>query len=121
MKRQLAALAFLLAIGSAAGPAAAQDMGVEYGPHHVPMYTTWQPQWDAFRFDHRHVILGTVAGFAPFRLQVARRDGVVQQIDLKNGTVILPTGATPASTQRVAVIGYYSHGTFIANRVLLRN
>ena len=42
-------------------------------------------------------------------------------IDLKNGTVILPTGATPTSTQHVAVIGYYSHGTFIANRVLLRN
>jgi hypothetical protein len=41
-------------------------------------------------------------------------------IDLKNGTVILPTGATPAPSQRVAIVGYYSHGTFIANRVLLR-
>lgn len=122
MKIQLAALTFLLAIGSvAAGPASAQDMAVPYGPHGVPLYETWQPQWDAFRFDRHHVILGTVARFAPFRLEVARRDGVVQQIDLKHGTVILPTGATPASTQRVAVIGYYSRGTFIANRVLLRN
>jgi len=122
MKIQLTALAMLLALGSAAAvPAAAQDMGMEYGPHHVPLYQTWQPGWDAYRFDHRHVILGTVASFAPFRLRVARRDGVTQQIDLKNGTVILPTGATPTSSQRVAVIGYYSHGTFIANRVLLRN
>jgi hypothetical protein len=50
---------------------------------------------------------------------VARRDGVVQLIDLKDGTVILPTGATPGTNERVAVIGYYSKGTFIANRVIL--
>ncbi len=122
MKSILAALAFMLVASSAAiAPAAADEVVIEYGPHHVPMYQTWQPDWDAYRFDRHHVILGTVANFAPFRLQVARRDGVVQQIDLKHGTVILPTGATPTATQRVAVIGYYSHGTFIANRVLLRN
>jgi hypothetical protein len=120
MKIRLAALALLLAVSSAAAiPASAQV--VERGPHHVPMYRSWQPGWDAGRFDRHHVILGTVAGFAPYRLSVARRDGVVQQIDLKHGTVILPTGATPTATQRVAVVGYYSHGTFIANRVLLHN
>jgi hypothetical protein len=121
MKYVLGALALLLAIGSSAvQPVSAQEV-IEYGPHRVPLYVRWQPGWDAYRFDHRHVILGTVASFAPYRLQVARRDGVVQQIDLKNGTVILPTGATPTATQRVAVVGYYSKGTFIANRVLLRN
>jgi hypothetical protein len=121
MKTRLSALALLLALSAAAAlPASAQEV-VQYGPHHVPLYHTWQPTWDANRFDHRHVILGRVARFAPYRLQVARRDGVVQHIDLKNGTVILPTGATPTATQRVAVIGYYSHGTFIANRVLLHN
>jgi hypothetical protein len=101
-------------------PAGAQEI-IQYGPHHVPLYRSWQPGWDANRFDRHHVILGTVASFAPYRLQLARRDGVDQEIDLKNGTVILPTGATPMSTQRVAVIGYYSRGTFIANRVLLHN
>ncbi len=122
MKIRFSALALLLALCSAAVlPASAQEYLVEYGPHHVPLYRTWQPGWDSDHFDRHHVILGTVASFAPYRLQVARRDGVVQQIDLKNGTVILPTGATPTSTQRVAVIGYYSRGTFIANRVLLRN
>jgi hypothetical protein len=121
MKIRLGALALLLAFSSLAVlPAAAQEV-IEYGPHGVPLYATWQPAWDTYKFDRRHVILGTVATFAPYRLEVARRDGVVQQIDLKNGTVILPTGATPTSTQHVAVIGYYSHGTFIANRVLLRN
>jgi hypothetical protein len=120
MKIQLSALAFLIAIASSAAVPASADE-VFYGPHHVPQYRSWQPGWDRGRFDHRHVILGRVAHFAPYRLDIARRDGVVQQIDLKNGTVILPTGATPSATQHVAVIGYYSRGTFIANRVLLRN
>jgi hypothetical protein len=39
----------------------------------------------------------------------------------QQGHLILPTSATPTATQRVAVIGYYSKGTFIANRVLLPN
>lgn len=121
MKTSLRACAFLVAISAAAVlPVSAQEV-IEYGPHHVPLYATWQAQWDLEHFDRHHVILGTVASFAPFRLEVARRDGVVQQIDLKHGTVILPTGATPTATQRVAIVGYYSKGTFIANRVLLRN
>jgi len=120
MNIRIGALALLVAMSSAAAlPALAQD--VEFGPHHVPLYRSWQPGWDAGRFDRRHVILGTVVRFAPYRLSIARRDGVVQQIDLKNGTVILPTGATPTATQRVAVVGYYSRGTFIANRVMLHN
>jgi hypothetical protein len=84
-------------------------------------YDRWQPAWDNYQYDRRHVILGTVASFEPFRLQVARHDGVVQTIDLKNGTIILPTGETPGSNERVAVTGYYSHGTFIANRVILHD
>jgi hypothetical protein len=121
MKAYFGALAFLVAVTSAAlAPASAQEV-IDYGPHHVPMYATWQAEWDLEHFDHHHVILGTVTSFAPYRLEIARRDGVVQQIDLKHGTVILPTGATPTATQRVAVVGYYSRGTFIANRILLRN
>ncbi len=122
MKLRLGTLALLLALaGSAVLPAAADEVIIYEHQHHVPMYTVWQPAWDQFHYDRHHVILGTVANFAPYRLQVARRNGVVQNIDLKNGTVILPTGATPTATQRVAVVGYYSHGTFIANRVLLHN
>lgn len=85
----------------------------------VPSYAEWQPAWDQNRFDARHVILGTVAKFDPYRLQVARRDGQIQMIDLKNGTVILPTGTTPMLNERVAIVGYYSNGTFIANRLII--
>lgn len=86
----------------------------------VPTYTTWQPGWDQYHYDRHHVMLGHVSAFSPYRLTIARRNGVVQTIDLKNGTVILPTGATPQPGERVALVGYYSNGTFIANRVIIR-
>jgi len=88
--------------------------------HGVPQYSSWQAAWDRYEFDRHHVILGTVTNFQPYRLQIARRNGNVQMIDLKNGTVILPTGATPTTNERVAIIGYYSRGTFIANRLIIR-
>jgi len=115
------ALALLIAggiAGSAAVPALADEV-IVVGPHNVPVYTQWHEGWDRYEYDRHHVILGTVTDFQPFRLQIARRDGNVQTIDLKDGTVILPTGATPMLNERVAIVGYYSHGTFIANRVLI--
>jgi hypothetical protein len=123
MNTRFTALALLVAVGigsaAAAAPARADEVTVVVGPHAVPMYNAWQPGWDHRQFDRRHVILGTVVDFQPFRLQVARRNGVIQAIDLKDGTVILPTGATPMRNERVAIVGYYSRGTFIANRVLI--
>jgi hypothetical protein len=106
-------LAAVLLLGGifASLPAAAQ--------YDVPSYTTWQPGWDTHQYDHHHVMLGTVASFTPYRLTVMRRNGNEQTIDLKHGTVIYPTGATPTQGQRVALVGYYSNGTFIANRVIL--
>lgn len=98
----------------------AAPVNVTIGPNGVPMYTIWQPTWDTYRFDTRHVILGTVTDFAPYRLTVQRHNGGIQTVDLKNGTVIFPNGATPTPGQRVALVGYYSNGTFIANRVVLR-
>ena len=112
---------FATALGTATLPAAAQQ---SYGPDNTmgaPHYRTWQPAWDQGDVDRRHVILGTVSDFKPFRLQVARRNGDVQNIDLKPGTRIFPTGETPTTNERVAVIGYYSNGTFIANRVILHD
>jgi hypothetical protein len=95
-------------------PASAQMAG-------SPRNRAWQADWERGQFDRRHVILGTVTQFQPFRLQIARTNGTVQTIDLKHGTEILPTGETPGTHERVAVIGYYSNGTFIANRVILRD
>ena len=105
------ALAVLIGSASISIPAAAQA---------YPTYTTWQQGWDSHQYDHGHVMLGTVANFAPYRLTIQRRNGVQQTVDLKNGTVIYPTGATPTPGQRVALVGHYSNGTFIANRVILR-
>jgi len=122
MNIRLTALALLVAVGigsAAAAPARADEVTIVVGPHHVPTYAQWQPAWDRYEYDRHHVILGTVTAFEPFRLQIARHDGAVQMIDLKNGTVILPTGTTPMPNERVAIVGYYSHGTFIANRVLI--
>ena len=97
-------------------PAAAQYD--QYGP--PPAYTTWQPDWDQYNYDRHHVMLGHVASFTPYRLTVMRRNGDVQTVDLKHGTEIYPTGATPSPGERVALVGYYSNGTFIADRVILR-
>ncbi len=122
MNLRFTALALLVAAGigtlATTAPARADEVFI-VGPHHVPAYTEWQPGWDRYEYDRHHVILGTVANFRPFRLQVARRDGDVQMVDLKDGTVILPTGATPMPNERVAIVGYYSRGRFIANRVII--
>jgi hypothetical protein len=109
----ISALAMAGGVELAALPAAAQY-------DQVPPFTTWQPGWDSYQYDHRHVMLGTVDSFAPYRLTLTRRNGVTQTIDLKRGTAILPVGATPTAGERVAIVGYYSNGTFIANRVILR-
>ncbi len=121
MNIRFTAVSLLLAAAiapAAFAPAQAEEI-IVVGPHSVPVYHEWQPQWDREEYDRHHVILGTVTHFDPFRLQVARRNGDVQMIDLKDGTVILPTGATPLPNERVAIVGYYSHGTFIANRVII--
>ena len=109
------ALAALIGPASVSLPASAQVY-----PAGVPVYTTWQPGWDAYQYDRRHVMLGVVTGFSPYRLTIARRNGVVQTVDLHNGTIIFPTGATPTPGEHAALVGYYSNGTFIANRVVLR-
>jgi hypothetical protein len=77
----------------------------------------WDSAWDSGTFDRRHYIIGTVAAFTSYRLSVARANGETTQIDLKKGTVGL--NLTPG--ERVAVIGYWSKGTFIANRIVLRS
>jgi hypothetical protein len=87
-----------------------------------PEYNTidgWQSAWDTGNYDRNHILLGTVGSFAAFRLTMLDAQGDTLKIDLKQGTVIRPTGTTPTAGQRVAVFGYWSNGTFIANRVVL--
>ncbi|MGD0969363.1 MAG: hypothetical protein ABR949_13880 [Candidatus Aquilonibacter sp.] len=111
----LAGLALILGLSLSFAPKASAQ---QYGP--PPVYSTWQPQWDRFEYDRHHVILGSVVHFRAYRVTVQRPDGNVQTIDLKNGTVIHPIGATPHRGDRIAIYGYYSNGTFIANGLVLR-
>ena len=114
MKRFLASFVLAAAAIVSAAPAQAQMM------NGMPVYNSWQMQWNHGRYDHRHVVLGQVVSFSPYRLTVQRNNGRTQTVDLKNGTVIRPMGATPQPGQRIAMIGYYSGGTFIVNRLVLR-
>jgi len=121
MKRNLQfALSLAVLIASSFFGSTGLAMAQTYNAYGAPAYNAWQPAWDQYVYDRRHVILGRVVGFEPYRLQVQRRDGAVQGVDLKNGTVILPTGATPTPGERIALVGYYSRGTFIVNRLVIR-
>jgi len=80
----------------------------------------WQPGWDTGAYDRNHVLVGVVNTFSPYRLTIIQPQGGTMTVDLKQGTVIRPTGDTPSTGQHVAVFGYWSNGTFIANRVVLR-
>jgi hypothetical protein len=125
-KSFLASATLAISIGAASSfvPASAQTYPDQpppvANPYGMPPYTTWQPTWDQYQYDQRHVKLGVVVNFSPYRLTIQHRDGMQETVDLKNGTMIFPQGATPTQGERAAIIGYYSNGTFIANRVVLR-
>ncbi len=109
-----AALSAALGFGTVAASAAPfNDPG-------VPNYTQWQKKWDIRAFRNPHVIVGEVIDFRPYRVAIRRSNGTLQRVDLKHGTSILPTGATPTPGEHVALVGYYSRGTFIVNRVVIR-
>lgn len=110
----IASLALAASLGPAvlALPASAQ--------YYAPAYTSWQAAWDRNQFDRNHVVVGTVANFSPYRLTLVRRNGIEQTVDLRNGTQIFPLGATPSPGERAAMVGYWSNGTFIVNRLVLR-
>ncbi len=87
-----------------------------------PEYNTvdgWLSAWDTGAYDRNHILIGTVDNFKPNRLTMTVYHGDTLTVDLKEGTVIRPTGGTPQAGQRVAVFGYWSNGTFVANRVVL--
>ena len=113
------------AIGAAqaTNPCAPMATGPSAWNSFDPTYNSvdaWQNTWDTGAYDRNHVLLGTVGKFTKDRLTVASVQGDTMTVDLKEGTVIRPTGSTPTAGQRVAVFGYWSNGTFIANRVILR-
>jgi hypothetical protein len=121
--KALRTVALVLAASAGLGASALAPAGAQPYPDRDgggPAYRQWQPDWDRGEFDRNHIMIGTVVKFTPFRLELARENGDVQTIDLKNGTIIRPVGATPTRNERVAVEGFYSRGTFVANRIIIR-
>ena len=110
-----AALAALAGSASWAIPASAQN------PQWVAVpVMSWQPVWDTDRYDQQHTVVGIITHFGGYRLTVVHRSGMKQTVDLKGGTLIYPTGATPTQGEHVAMLGYYSNGTFIVNEMVVR-
>ena len=106
----------IIGLGALPVPSAAQP----FNDPSAPTYTKWQAKWDERAFRNPHVIVGEVIDFRPYRVELRRSNGVTQRVDLKHGTRIAPVGATPTPGERVALVGYYSRGTFIVNRLIIR-
>ncbi len=115
IRRSIAAVS-LVSLGSLPLVASAQA----FSDPSAPTYTKWQAKWDERAFHNPHVLVGEVIDFRPYRVQIRRSSGLTQRVDLKHGTRIAPEGATPTPGERVALVGYYSRGTFIVNRLIIR-
>lgn len=109
-----------------AGTTTTTTMNTPYGPQtwttFDPSYNNvmaWQTTWDTGSYDRNHMMIGTVGKFTKDRLTLENASGDTRVVDLKEGTVIEPTGATPTAGQKAAIFGYWSNGTFIANRIVL--
>ena len=70
------------------------------------------------RFTSTHDIQGVVTYFNQFNMTV-RINGVEYPVNLHQGTIIRPTGATLAPSMVVNVEGYWSGGVFYANRIVI--
>jgi len=117
--RGIRPLALTLVLLGAAGMFATQAAPASA---QVNSYERWNAQWDAGAYDHHHILVGTIASFTPYRMLLSRdRNGETTQVDLKRGTRIRPDGMNLSPGEHVAVMGYWSKGTFIANRIVLRS
>ena len=70
------------------------------------------------RFAGGYALQGVVTYSAPFHMTVRVRDDSYA-VDLRQGTVIKPVGITLTPSMVVNVAGYWSGGTFVANRIVV--
>ena len=70
------------------------------------------------RFTGTYDLQGVVAFSEPYHMSVRVHDDVYA-VSLHDGTIIKPTGITLTPTMVVHVAGYWSGGTFIANRIVV--
>jgi len=120
VKKLLLSLTLGAIVSSAIAPDRASAAGGPFYDPGIPNYTQWQKSWDRAAFRNPHVIVGEVIDFRPYRVRLRRSSGKLETVDLKHGTQILPVDATPTPGERVALVGYYSNGTFVADRLIIR-
>jgi len=67
-----------------------------------------------------NTIGGAVSYFYAFNMTVVGPNGSNIPVQLHQGTIIAPLGATIVPGMRVIVRGYWSNGVFFANRIRIR-
>jgi len=70
------------------------------------------------RFTGTYDLQGVVTFSEPYHMRVRVHDDVYA-VSLHDGTIIKPTGITLTPTMVVHLAGYWSGGTFIANRIVV--
>ena len=92
-----------------------------YGPAPVVIYQPAPPvvSYDPDeRFSRAYDVQGVVTSSVPYHITLHIRDGFYP-IALHDGTIIRPTGITLSPSMVVHVDGYWSGGTFIANKIVV--
>jgi hypothetical protein len=67
-----------------------------------------------------HELRGVVTSFYRFEMSVNSPRGENVPVQLHQGTVIAPVGASLQPGMRVVIHGYWNNGVFFANRIVVR-
>jgi hypothetical protein len=67
-----------------------------------------------------HELRGVVTSFYRFEMSVSSPRGQNIPVQLHQGTVIAPEGASLQPGMRVVIHGYWNNGVFFANRIVVR-
>jgi len=125
MRRKLFTLiAFMGLLLGLAVRANADDRIVIYRYYHPAPVVIYQPapavvSYDPDeRFSRAYDLQGVVTFSEPYHMRVRIHDDIYA-VTLHDGTIIKPTGITLTPTMVVHVAGYWSGGTFIANRIVV--
>ena len=125
MRRKLFTLiAFTGLLLGLAASANADDRVIIYRYYHPAPVVIYQPAPTVVSYDpderysHAYDLQGVVTFSEPYHMRVRVRDDIYA-VNLHDGTIIRPTGITVTPTMVVHVAGYWSGGTFIANRIVV--
>jgi hypothetical protein len=124
MRRKLFTLiAFMGLLLGLAVRASADDRVVIYRYYHPAPVVIYQPAQAVVSYDHERYsraydLQGVVTFSEPYHMRVRIHDDIYA-VTLHDGTIIKPTGITLTPTMVVHVAGYWSDGTFIANRIIV--